>query len=250
MADSKRGPQEQGTFYRVKVGDSVPSIAYELGHCWATIWNHPQNKALRELRRTPNILLEGDKLFIPERTFASYERPTGKWHEFKRRGVPSKLRLTLVEPLRTHVFPLAELLGDARPPAPEKAQDPPKPWAGVAYALTIDGVEIQGKTGDDGVVETSIRPNVRTALLVVAKGTPDERTIHLDVGHLRPADTERGALERLENLGYLKKTGPATAATPQQISAAIALFQGASGLPPTGELDDATRYALEDLHGS
>src|SRR5262245_25757582 len=108
MTETAKGPQEDGVIHRVRVGESVPSIAYERGHHWATIWNHPMNEELRALRRDPNILLEGDELFIPARTYAAYTRPTGKWHEWKRKGVPSKLRLRLTEPVPKHVNPLAE----------------------------------------------------------------------------------------------------------------------------------------------
>ena len=47
-------------------GDSVESVALDNGLFWQSVWNHPENAALRKLRKDqPNILEEEDQLFLP-----------------------------------------------------------------------------------------------------------------------------------------------------------------------------------------
>ena len=50
----------------VNRGDSIPSLAHDNGHFWETLWNHGDNAALKALRKTPNILMPGDEVFVPE----------------------------------------------------------------------------------------------------------------------------------------------------------------------------------------
>ena len=53
--------------YTVK-GDYLTKIAKEHGFSdYRIIWDHAQNKQLKELRKNPNVIYPGDKLFIPTR---------------------------------------------------------------------------------------------------------------------------------------------------------------------------------------
>jgi hypothetical protein len=45
----------------------MASIAAESGFSWEFLWARPQNQQLRALRKNPNVLMEGDEVFIPER---------------------------------------------------------------------------------------------------------------------------------------------------------------------------------------
>lgn len=52
--------------HTVKKGEKVQSIPKKHGHRdWKTIWNHKNNKKLAGLRKKPEQLQAGDKLFIP-----------------------------------------------------------------------------------------------------------------------------------------------------------------------------------------
>ena len=70
----------------------------------------------------------------------------------------------------------------------------------------------------------------------------------LRVGHLDPAATASGVRQRLTNLGHGTRD-EADLLRPEALAAALKRFQRAQGATPTGEIDDATRDALERAHG-
>ena len=61
-------------------GECLSSVAYAHQHFWQTLWEHPQNAALRERRGNPHVLYEGDSVFIPDpepkQVAAATEQPT------------------------------------------------------------------------------------------------------------------------------------------------------------------------------
>ena len=52
--------------YVVQQGDCLESIGFARCMPWQEIWNHPKNAVLKSSGRTPNILLPGDQLYLPE----------------------------------------------------------------------------------------------------------------------------------------------------------------------------------------
>src|SRR5690349_22189598 len=94
MADNEQGGSSND--YVIQQGDYVPKIAADRGFSdFKTIWDHPRNAELKSLRTTPNVLLPGDKLFIPEREVRTEARPTDAKHEFVLSGKPLKLRVVI-----------------------------------------------------------------------------------------------------------------------------------------------------------
>src|SRR5262245_11034673 len=62
------------TTHIVKEGETLAGIALENGfYSWETIYNHPENQALRELRPDPSELYVGDRIYIPDKTPKSVE---------------------------------------------------------------------------------------------------------------------------------------------------------------------------------
>jgi hypothetical protein len=209
-----------GKIYVIAQGDSAESVAFENGHFLQTLWNHPDNAELRQLRQDPHVLYPGDRIFVPELRVKQEERPTDAKHTFVKKGVPSKLRLVVMENQR--------------------------PCAGQPFILIIDGKSFEGKTNTDGSVEQAIPPNAKSGKLIVGLG-PKQRVYPLQLGGLDPITVISGVQGRLRNLGLLGgaidgQLGPATVA-------ALELFQRQNGIPATGQPDDATRAKLQTVHG-
>lgn len=199
--------------HTVRPGECLASIAFERGLLPATVWNHPDNESLRDAR-DEFVLQPGDVLVVPDTRTKSASVATDATHRFRRRAVPERLRLRL--------------------------HDATGPRAHVPYQLTACGLVARGQTDADGLLDTWIPPACPAARLVFGDG----RVLHLELGHLDPADTDRGARARLRNLGYLRGVED-----DRRAALALAAFQQTQGLESTGRLDDATCAALVEAHG-
>lgn len=215
-APQAAGPVGRGDVL-VREGDSIESIAHDTGFFYETIWNLPDNQELRQIRISRNILLQGDRVTLPDKTRKDVPITAEQRHRFKRRGCPAYLAL--------------RLLNDE------------EPLANQPYTLTIGEIELTGFTDPEGKLKHPIPPNARRARLVVG---PDEQTYELDIGVLDPISEISGVQQRLVNLGFRRDppTGKLDALTRQ----AVREFQDRAGLPVTGDCDPPTIARLEELH--
>ena len=205
----------------VKAGDCISSIAFQYGFNPDTIWQCAENEALRKQRRNPNVLLEGDELFIPELRTREVSLPTDAVHTFRRLAVPEIYRARFLDRQG-------------------------KPRAGLAYSFYVHGVERRGTLDADGSLSESIPPDLDRA--IVELHDPDDPTRQVVLlGQLVPVSELRGVQARLRGLGFecARVDGELDAST----RAAIAGFQRTQGLLPTGEPDDQTRARLEEAYG-
>lgn len=209
------------TQYVVQQGDCISSIAADYGFLPDTIWNHPANAELRSERQNGNILYAGDVLTIPDVSLRKETRPTDKRHVFRRKGVPEKLKIVLLD-------------------------DRDLPRQGLKYILTIDGQSRQGTTQSDGSIEEPIPPGAKSGHLIVFEESQIEQ-IPLDLGCLDPLTEISGVQKRLSNLGY---DCPSEGEMDDDTAAAIAAFQQEHSLDITGKIDDATRDRLKQAYGS
>lgn len=200
-------------------GDCISSIAFDNGLFWETIWNHPENQALKDQRKDPNILLPGDVVFVPDKRLKEADLALTATHTFRMKGVPAKLNL--------------RLMVDG------------KPRANQPYTFYLDGRVITGLTDPDGYVKRSIPPNARQAQLVIGEGD-DRMEYDLALGHLNPADALSGVQSRLRNLGYY--SGPIDGSMSETTKLAIEAFQASSGLEITGAADEPTQDKLRNSH--
>jgi hypothetical protein len=207
------------TSHQVQQGECLVSIAESYGFFWETLWNLPENRAIRETRSDPTVLLPGDVVTIPERTIKDYVRPTGARHTFRVKNIPARLNIRLHD-------------------------EGGRPRSGLAYVLTIDGVETSGTTDGEGAVHAPVPPTARAGTLrLVASG----ETFTLNLGHLDPVDTVRGAQARLAQMGMFP--GAVDGLRSPAFTAALKSFQASQGLTATGELDASTQVALREAHG-
>jgi hypothetical protein len=207
--------------YQVQEGESLASIALEHGFFPDTLWQLPDNAALKSTRGDPNVLLEGDIVVIPDKRLKEAAKPDGKSHRFRRKGVPAMLRLRLLD-------------------------DEDKARGNVPYRLDIDGKLREGRTTSDGFIEEALPPDAREGQLILGEGE-DEEKMQLEFSQLNPSSEVSGAQHRLTNLGYgcgddePGTCGPGT-------RAALQAFQRDYQLAVTGECDAVTKKKLKELH--
>jgi hypothetical protein len=205
------------TQHRVRQGEHLSSIASAHGfENFETIWNHPDNQHLRDHRETPDQLLPGDVISIPDKNPASFERPTGSQHEFAVRLHRLKLRLKLIG-----------IRGE--------------PLANASGVLASGAEEIPVTTDANGVLEASIQRAVTTAVLRLG-----ERVLRLSVGDLDPPNESTGQRMRLRNLGY----DPGLPGDTDAFRFAVQQFQIDQNLEATGKVDETTIDALVRAHGA
>ena len=208
-------------YHEVKQGESLALIADVHGFFWDTLWNHPNNAALRQLRENPNVLMARDRVFIPEPKPKEETGETGKVHTFRLKGVPVRLNFRLLD-------------------------EEDQPRAGLRYTLSVDGKQAAaGVTPDDGLISALIAPRAKTAELVVHAPGGDE-VYPFDVGHLNPIEYASGVQARLKNLGLYE--GDLTGKIDEATQEALRMFQELEGLPVTGQADEATKQALMQRH--
>jgi len=237
--------------HKVKQGECIDSIALRYGFFPTTLWTHGENEDLRARRKDRNVLMPGDMVFIPDLETVTTDAATDKKHVFRRKGVPSRVRLRFLKPKEQEAPPEEDVADDpsnfvepTQPPASQEME----PIAGAPYRLTIDGVTKEGNTDGDGMLEEAIPPNARSGEIVFNAGTPDEQVFPLQLGGIDPVDTVVGARKRLRNLGYQcsideDELSPA-------LREVVMQFQTDHELSVTGELDSVTQQKLVEEHGS
>jgi hypothetical protein len=226
MTDGEEG--FVGTMHPIRQGESAESVAHEAGHLCETVWNDPANAELKQARESPHVLLPGDSLFVPDIEPKTVQCATGRKYTFKRKGVPSKLRV--------------RFLTDG------------KPRAGKPYSFVIDGAQRQGTTDGDGWLEETLSPDAVRAVVQFAAAPPvdadpaapdlpEAYTYVLNLRHLDPATEVTGAQARLRNLGY--PCGDVDGVLGPRTKEALSAFQTDNGLDVTGEVDEATKNRLQ-----
>jgi len=206
------------TNHIVQQGECVTQIACAYGLLPATLWRDGNNDRLRQARHHPNVLKPGDTLVIPDKRARVEDCATQSRHRFRRKGVPSKLRIRLL--------------------------NEEEPRSSQSYTLEVDGVVREGVTDKDGWLEEPIDPAAHSGKLTLAP----EEVYFLNLGHLDPPDSMSGLQQRLAHLGFYlgevdDEFGPETVD-------AILSFQESVGLEATGRPDPTTQAALRDSHGS
>ncbi len=195
-------------------GDTIPSLAFQYGLFSDSLWQHPENADLRKLRGDPNVLMPGDKVFVPDKILKQVDKADGARHRFQRRGVPMKFRVQLLDKDR-------------------------QPRANLKYTLDVEGQLLKGATDSEGVIEHWLSPAARTATLRLG-----EEVYHFAIGALDPEASDKGVRARLANLGYLANVDGSAS----DQAAALRAFQADRNLTVTGKADDATRAELTKAH--
>jgi Putative peptidoglycan binding domain/LysM domain len=211
--------------YRVKQGDHISGIARQFGFSdYQTLWNDPNNAALKALRVNPNVLFPGDQVYIPDLVPSEFPRPTDAMHKFDVHVKTLKICLVLED--------LYE-----------------KPIAGAACTLQVGYNKSQLTTDGSGQLQQEVAPDAKEgSVTIMAPQTPVQGTqIPIKIGHLDPVEEVSGQQARLQNLGYyLGKIGGTGDA---ELESAIEEFQCDAGIGVDGICGPATQAKLKQVHG-
>lgn len=208
--------------HEVTQGDTTVRLAFAAGHHWSTVWQHGQNASLRQLRKHHNVLLPGDRLFIPAIRPRQVSKPTDATHQFVRKGIPEKFNLQFLDYDN-------------------------KPLSNAPYILTLDGFASTGNLDGDGWLRVFVRPDVRSGRIEVGPhGSLAACDLHF--GNLDPLSTLTGIQARLRNLGLYD--GPIDGETNDLLKEAVRAFRIAEGLPDSDEINDELSQRLETNHRS
>lgn len=204
--------------YRIQQGDCLSNLAKRHGFDWKTIWDHPSNQKLKELRKDPNVLFPGDTLFIPDKELRWDKAATTQRHVFVVKPPKVKVRLRILEE--------------------------GKPVAGAPFTLSVDGVEIKsGSTDGNGLLEGEVDADARVAHVEM----PEQKKLYvMKLGHLDPITEVRGVQARLKQLGFYG--GEIDGEHGEDTELAVWGFQMNQNIEATGQVDDATRAALEKVY--
>lgn len=205
--------------YVVKQGDCLSSIGARFGFFPEVLWDLPENAELKNLRKDPNVLCPKDIIYIPDKRQKTETAAADQKHRFRKKNTPAVLRLQLLD-----------------------SED--KPRAGINYVLDLGGRLINGTTDGDGKLEESIPSDTKTASLTLE----NEDVIPLELGALDPIDMVSGVKERLLNLGY--ECGSINEQIDDEAEEALKEFQAEHDLEETGQIDQATKDKLLEIHGS
>ena len=235
-----------GKMHKVREGEWMTTIGFREGFIdWEKIWNHPKNQELRQHRKSPNLLVPKDHLFIPERSSQPATGETEQEHCFQIKSNADVIRLRLFDEDDERI-------------------------AEIPYTLTfwVNGGELvckeDQKTDGSGIIEEPIPPKARAARLALPLY---DVVVDLVIGALQPIDSSldpvkderaivRGVHQRLLNLFFT--TEPLGSAEQPRVERAVRAFQqycqdhkaalGYDAGSVDGHITPAVRKALMNIH--
>jgi N-acetylmuramoyl-L-alanine amidase len=211
--------------HTVVQGEHLSRIAKQYGFSdFHTIWDHPENAALKQKRQNPNVLHPGDRLHIPDREVREESRSTDQKHRFKVKGGRLMLRLVLEDIYE-------------------------KPIANARCELVVEGDRRDLTTDGKGKIEVAIPQAAESGTLIVRspETSIDGLALPVKIGHLDPVEEITGQKARLGNLGYY--TGAIDEAQDTSFRLAVEEFQCEHDLAVDGVCGPATRAKLKSVHG-
>ncbi len=206
--------------HSIAQGEHLSQIARKYGfRSYLTIWDHPNNEALKKLRKDPNILYPGDSLYIPDKDPKVVTGETGMTHKFVVPIPKLELRIALRD--------LSDL-----------------PITGLACDLDVEGTVYPLTTDGNGTIRQAIAADAERGAVRAAAMEVD---LAIGIGHLDPVEEESGLRARLRNLGY--DAGPLGFDDEGELRSAIEEFQCDHSLKVTGVNDGTTREKLREVYG-
>jgi N-acetylmuramoyl-L-alanine amidase len=220
MSSSYLPPAEGGFMHVVEKGECLSLIAWNYGFTdWRTVYEHPANAAFRARRPNPNVIYPGDELFIPLIEGKEHDKGSDNRHKFVVKREKWKFRIFMID-------------------------ESGRPIANKPFKLEAPGMQpVMGTTNGEGLIETEVPAEARHGTLTFLGDRYE-----VSFGMLDPVSRVTGVQARLNNLGY--HAGPVDGIVGPKTRKAVYLFQAyyPDKLKATGEIDDATRKLLLEIH--
>ena len=231
--------------YVVKQGDFLKKLAHERNFDATEIWESSHNAELRQARPDPDMLCPGDILHLPSHALrAPIELELGADNRFTTEVRVVRVRQCFVvdgKPLADmdyYVHGMGEVFEDVTDDEGGIDIDVPLHVPNVKVVIVADEENDAGDDEREGEGQTE-----------APKG-PREWVFEIAVGHLDPAASWSGAMQRLDHLNYLLDSECDREDHDEQIVTALKAFQSDNELEVTGKLDDATAAKLEETYGA
>jgi hypothetical protein len=208
-------------WHRVVDGEWMGSIAAAAGHTgWRHIWAHANNASLRS-RRVPELLVEGDRVFVPDVLAKHETAATDARSRFEVARAPDVLKIRFLE-----VKHYIALFGP------------------ISYELIVGPNESTGTITEEAQeINVPLALNVRTGTLTVA-GTP----YALKIGGLHPVERLSGMQARINNLGW--DAGPVDNVSGPRTKRGTRDFQAFYQIQVDGVIGPETRSKAKAVYGS
>jgi hypothetical protein len=197
------------------------SIASKCGFdSWRPIWELPQNSELRQERPDPNLLFEGDQVWIPDVETKHEPAHTDAKHTYVVQTDKAKLRIRIID-----VDSYIQAFGP------------------IPYTFeTEDGTSESGQITREGQeIQVALRLRTQWGTLQIG----DIQTI--SIGGLDPIGTVSGMQARLQNLGF--DPGPIDNIAGPLTARAVRHFQQRYTLKVDGIIGPQTRGKMREVYG-
>lgn len=214
--------------HTVKQGETLLRIAQQYGFTESqSLYQHPTNKAFRQLRSNPNLICAGDEINIPHSQTVSELKTLGRTHTFIK---PEE---------ETEHFELKLESGDLS-------------LAGKRAVLTVGKQSLDTVIDDDNVLRVDLKPDAQ------AKSGKFELYDHPDdtqpcyqstiqIGHLDPVEALSGVQARCNALGF--PCGVVDGIMGSKTREGIRQFQQVHGLSASGKSDTDFQEKLKTVYG-
>ena len=208
----------------VRQGEYLAKLAFVHGFDADQVWTDPKNADLAQSRPDPNVLAPGDVIHIPTAKKEGQQINKGTTNRYEVKVPKVKVDLLFRDGDQPMAGEECEIVGLGEP-----GPDTPK--------------------ATDGGGKLSLDVPVTTRELFVSFPKREGMAFQFYVGDVDPVSDETGIATRLLNLGYLPSyfdDDPDEQG--EWMKKAVAAFQAENGMDPTGDVDEATRKALQDGH--
>lgn len=210
-------------YYTVRPGDYLSKIAHAHGFSdWRVIYDHPENEAFRRLRPDPNLIMPGDRVFIPEHDPHAMPAQTCQHARFRTQHPDDYLELVLKDDQ-----------GEALRHTP--------------YQLTVGGQVRPGVTDGQGKLRQQIPAGAASAVLSILGCRLDLRIGELLSMNDAPDEGLLGVKQRLCNLAY--HPGPADDVLDDATRDAIRRFEREHELPALSDISGMLKQRLRTVYG-